>query len=448
MGDKTNDKGAGAPKKRNGRSAKGQPDYGRKPSFFWYRVFGCGLIKGASKLLFHMKVKTDKRIKNMEGPLVLVGNHPSYIDPIIMADSVGGRPINFVAGAFLFRHKTVGYIFTQGGCIPKAQYKNDLRTVRAMFRVLSRGGVLGIFPEATRLADGHSIAFDTGLATLVKKSGASMAFLQTHGAYMTWPRWTESSWRRGKITAEYIRVMTSEEIAKLSVEELQQEMAKTMQYDEYEYFREHPQVFKSKAPAAGIQNVACICPKCEGINTMRTDGHDLTCASCGNHVKLTRYGFFEPASESDKCFPDLHKWNEWEKTIYAREVAKPDYVLEEKVKVHQALGEYDNAETGSGKITIRDGYVTFEGALCTPEEGIVYKKGKPIRAHRQRDISATAKPVTKKFAVKNLKGVIYDFGEKIELYDSDGTVIYFYPENPQRIHEICGIIKAMKKQLS
>lgn len=445
MSTKEKDQSAKKPASRSGRSSGGKKEYGRKPSFFWYKVVGLGIVLNASRLLFGIKVRTDKNIKKLEGPLVLVGNHPSYIDPIVMAATVNGRPINYVAGAFLFRQKKIGHILTKGGCIPKSQYRNDLRTVRAMFRVLDRGGVLGIFPEATRWNDGHSIPCDNGLATLIKKSGANVAFLQTHGAYMTWPRWTENAWRRGRITAEYTRVISSEEVAKMSAVEIQEAILQALDYDEYAYFRTHPQVFRSKAPAAGAQHVACICPKCEGMNTMQSDGQNLTCSACDNHVKMNRYGFFEPASETDRCFEDLHQWNEWEKTIFEREVRKTDYVLEEKVKVHQALGEYDHAETGSGRITIRDGYLTFEGALCAPEEGIMYKKDKPIRAHRNRDIAATARPVNKSFCARNLKGVIFDYGEKIELYDSDGTVMYFYPEHPQRIHEICGILAALRK---
>ena len=204
--------------RKQDRAVKGQPDYGCVPSFFWYRFFGSGIVINLARLVFGMKIKTDKRIKNMEGPLVIVGNHPSYIDPIIMGTTVYGRPINFVAGNFLFRNKVFGHIITKGGCIPKAQYRNDMRTVRAMFRVLSRGGVLGIFPEATRMVDGHSIWFDSGLASVVKKSGAGLAILRTHGAYMTWPRWSRNSWRKGKITAEYVYVLSKEEAAEMTVE--------------------------------------------------------------------------------------------------------------------------------------------------------------------------------------------------------------------------------------
>ncbi|MBO4928174.1 MAG: 1-acyl-sn-glycerol-3-phosphate acyltransferase [Clostridiales bacterium] len=438
--------------RRKERKVPAQPDYGCVPSFFWYTVFGSWIVINLARLVFGMKIRTDKKIKKMEGPLVIVGNHPSYIDPIIMGTTLYGRPINFVAGNFLFRNKVFGHIITKGGCIPKAQYRNDMRTVRAMFKVLSRGGVLGIFPEATRMVDGHSITFDSGLASLVKKAGAGIAVLRTHGAYMTWPRWSSNSWRRGRITAEYVQVIPKEKIAEMSVEEIHQEMLKVMDYNEYDFYREHPQVFRSKAIAAGVENVACICPSCEGkdsdpstgLITMTSNGHELFCKNCGNHVIMDKFGFFHPAGNEDRCFPDLHQWNEWEKTVYAKEISTPGYILSEKVKLYQPLGEYDYAETGYGTMTIRDGIITFKGMACKPEEGIMYKKGKPVRKHRNRDISKAALPVEKTFVIKNMKGFIYDYGLYLELFEPGGQVDRFYPENHQRIHEICGIIEAMK----
>ena len=446
MEDKDKEKQGKALIKRDERPPKGQPDYGCKPSFFWYTFFGSWIVINVTRLLFGMKIRTDKRIKNMEGPLVIIGNHPSAIDPIIMGTTVYGRPVNFVAGNFLFRNKIFGHIITKGGCIPKAQFRNDMRTVRAMFRVLSRGGVLGIFPEATRMVDGHSKGFDSGLASLIKKGGAGLAVLRTHGAYMTWPRWSSNSWRRGRITAEYVLVLTKEEIAEMSVEELHKVMLEKLDYNEYEYFRDRKQVFRSKNPAAGVEHVACICPKCEGHETMRLSGKGLVCSACGNKVKMDKYGFFSSEGPEDKCFPDLHAWNQWEKSIYEKQIETPGYELSEKVELWQPKDEFTYAKVGGGTLSIKDGTITFEGISCTPEEGIVYKKGKPIRAHRNRDIEKTAKPVTKTFPIKNMKGLMYDFGLYLELFEPGGGINRFYPENRDRIHEICGVITAMKNK--
>ena len=83
-------------------NAKEQPEYGCVPSRFWYSFFGAVIAGGVLKRVFGMKLKTDKKIRDLPGPLVIVGNHPSFIDPAVMGIALKGRPINFVAGEFLF----------------------------------------------------------------------------------------------------------------------------------------------------------------------------------------------------------------------------------------------------------------------------------------------------------------------------------------------------------
>ena len=421
---------------KNRKDKKEQADYGRVPSRFWYGFFGTGIALPLLRHIFRIKVKTDKKIRDLPGPLVFVGNHPSFIDPVIMAATVKGRPINFVAGEFLFRKPIFGPIITKGGCIPKAQYRNDLRTVRAMIRVLSRGGTLGIFPEGTRFTDGHSNPFDTGLASLVKKTGAGIVIFRSHGAYMTWPRWSESSWRKGRITAEFTDVLPKEKVAEMSVDEIHAFMREKLEYDEYAYFAEHPQEFRSKAIASGVQNVANICPRCEKLNTTaiadaktepslgeraKGKGNLLVCKSCGNKVLMNKRGFFEPAGKEDKCFPDLHQWAVWEQTVYKKMAEDPGFVLTEKVELHLLCGEREFQKVGSGILTVSGGKIIYEG-------------------------TEAEETVRKEFSISGMKGMLMDFGKFMEVYEPGGKGNRFVPENRQRLYEIQSIVKAMKNQ--
>ena len=448
--------------KETKNKAKDQFEYGCVPSRFWYSFFGGVIAASILRPAFGMKLKTDKKIKDLPGPMVIVGNHPSFIDPAIMGMALKGRPINFVAGEFLFRKPVFGRIITKGGCIPKAQFRNDLRTVRAMMRVLGRGGVLGIFPEGTRFTDGRSIAFESGLASIIKKTGSTVVIFRSHGAYMTWPRWSQSSWRKGRITAEFTDILPAEKVKEMSVDEIHQFMRERLDYNEYEYFAEHPQVFKSKGIAAGMQNIANICPRCEGMNTTYiADGKSdstlpkdarkkknlLVCSACGNRVIVNSRGFFEPAGKEDKCFPDLHQWAKWEKTIYEKKASEEGFAISEKVSIFKLCGERDQAKVGEGVLTVKDGVITYEGTECAPEDGIIYKKGKPISKHRDRDISKSAKPVTRTFQIQGLKGMLMDYGRFMELYDPRDGAYRFVPENIQRLYEFQSSIMAIKDQL-
>jgi 1-acyl-sn-glycerol-3-phosphate acyltransferase len=39
-------------------------------------------------LLFKLRVRVDPAVRQVKGPMILLGNHPSYLDPVIMAASL------------------------------------------------------------------------------------------------------------------------------------------------------------------------------------------------------------------------------------------------------------------------------------------------------------------------------------------------------------------------
>ena len=113
-----------------------------------------------------------------------------------------------------------------------------------MMRVMKRNGVIIVYPEATRHVDGKSIEFDDGVARLAKKAGASVYIAHIHGAYMAWPRWSRSGMRKGRISAEFVKKIYSDEVKDLSVEELQQKILDGVNYNENDWIRENPRTYK------------------------------------------------------------------------------------------------------------------------------------------------------------------------------------------------------------
>ena len=181
--------------------SKKDPDIGCVPSTFYYTFCATYVVVPVLSALMGIHAKPDKKFLEAEGPIVILGSHPSYLDPFAVMRLTKGRKVNFAAGEFLFRNKIWGKLFREAGIIPSKQFARDTTAVRAMFKVLDRGGVLTIFPEATRFIDGKSGKFDDGVARLIKKSGASLFFMDSRGAYLTYPRWSESFLRIGRIDA-------------------------------------------------------------------------------------------------------------------------------------------------------------------------------------------------------------------------------------------------------
>ena len=428
-----------------------QLELGKTPSTFIYKILGLGVAGPYASLRYGIHVTTNKEVARMKGPLVIVGNHPSFLDPIIMALSVYGRKINFVAGAFLFRDQFIGPLFAKGGCIPKVQFRSDSRAVKAMLTVLKNKGTLGIFPEGTRFVDGTSIKFDDALARMIKKTSSGVAFLESHGAYSTWPRWSTNSYRRGRIEGRIKMAMSAEEVEALSLEELQKIMLEQMTYNEYDWLRKNPRVFHSKAITAGAQNIAHACPRCLKNRVMESDKDILFCRSCGNRVRMDSCGFLHPEGESDKAFEDLHLWAMWERGRMMNCVKDPGFSLVEKTRLLLPRGEFEYREVGVGEIRFENGQILYHGTQCAIEDGIAYSK-KELKAARSKkangkDRSAidNAPVVTKVFDVLKIRGIGAEYGKRFELTESGGQINRFIPEDGQSILEMQMAILCMQE---
>lgn len=80
------------------------------------------------------------------GAVILVANHTSFSDPLVLA-ATAGRPIRFLMAREIYEHRPLGWIFRASGCIAVRRGQPDVRAVREMLRALGQGEALGIFPE-------------------------------------------------------------------------------------------------------------------------------------------------------------------------------------------------------------------------------------------------------------------------------------------------------------
>ena len=425
---------------------------GNIPNTFLYRFVGLGIVLNFCRFRYGIHVKKDKDVCKIKGPLVCVGNHPSYLDPIVMAGVLLGRKINFVAGAFLFRDRIIGPIFAAGGCIPKMQFRSDSRAVKAMLTILKKGGTLGIFPEATRFVDGSSIYFDDAIARMIKKTNSSVAFLESHGAYLTWPRWSTSSFRRGHIEGRIKRVITAEQVSEMSLPELHAIMLENMTYNEYDWAREHSYKYSNRAIAQGSENIAHACPRCGKSLVMRSHGDRLFCSACDNQIQMDKMGFLHPVTQQDKAFQDLHEWISWEYEEMDKRISDPDFFLEEKVRLFLPRGEYEYREVGSGLLRMEKGQIIYTGTECAIEDGIYYTK-KELKKAKKGGFSMEKKleelrngpQIRKVFQVSRIRGIGAEYGKRLELIENGEQINRFVPENGQRVFEIQSAIRCMQK---
>lgn len=89
------------------------------------------------------------------GPVLIVSNHISQIDPPVLGVAVLPRRSHYMAKAELFRIPLLRRIVYRMGAFPVERGGADRRALRVAREVLRRGDVLLMFPEGTRYTDGR-----------------------------------------------------------------------------------------------------------------------------------------------------------------------------------------------------------------------------------------------------------------------------------------------------
>jgi 1-acyl-sn-glycerol-3-phosphate acyltransferase len=108
-----------------------------------------------------------------QGAAVLVCNHVSYVDAIVIL-AASPRPIRFVMDHRIFKTPLLGFIFRTGKAIPIAPAHEDPWLMEKAFvdiaQALHEGELVCIFPEGKLTRTGEMNAFRGGIAKIVARS--------------------------------------------------------------------------------------------------------------------------------------------------------------------------------------------------------------------------------------------------------------------------------------
>ena len=129
------------------------------------------------RLLVWMLTHTMYRVKHHgmehipdEGPCMLVCNHVSYVDALLLAGAIR-RPVRFVMFKPIYDMPLLNYIFRTGKTIPiDSKTRNPVIYERAFVRIreeLEAGEVVCIFPEGKLTEDGEVAEFRAGIEKIV-----------------------------------------------------------------------------------------------------------------------------------------------------------------------------------------------------------------------------------------------------------------------------------------
>ena len=272
-------------------------------------IFVWKALRPLARLICWIKFGFTSEVSRVRGPFLLVSNHVTNWDPILVACSIPEQTY-FVTSEHLLRAglggKLVGWLQSP---IPRQKSGNAATTVLTMMRYLRRGLNVCVFPEGNRTWDGVTAEFLPSIAKLARTSGAALVTYKLTGGYFASPRWAGNSIRRGKMHGRAVRVYSPEELRAMSPQEINGHIVSDLYEDAYERQRKDPVRFEGKALAEHMERLLFLCPRCGRMHTLQSRDDTVRCWKCGFSFRYLPTGFL---SGEDIPFDNLRDWTRWQ----------------------------------------------------------------------------------------------------------------------------------------
>lgn len=193
----------------------------------WYQICRTSLWF-AFKICFRVHYKGSRHLPG-KGPVLVVANHQSFLDPPAIGCGVFRR-MNFLARKTLFKFKPFGWLIDSVDAIPLDQEGIGFAGIKETLRRLKNDEAVLIFPEGSRCFDGQIAPFTSGYVTLAVRSQATIVPVAIAGAFEVFPRTRmfPSFFKRG-IRIEYGKPLAYNDYADMSEEEIHQSVLHSIQ---------------------------------------------------------------------------------------------------------------------------------------------------------------------------------------------------------------------------
>ncbi|MBQ4332422.1 MAG: 1-acyl-sn-glycerol-3-phosphate acyltransferase [Clostridia bacterium] len=322
--------------------------------------------------LFGKKWKVEKI--NMEGlkpPYMLLSNHMYFIDFELAAMGTLPHRVNNVVSIDGYYRRP--WLMELIGAICTRKFTMDLHLVKSIRKVLKRGDVLSMYPEARYTPCGTLNYLPESLGKLVKMNQVPVVAVVHHGNHLHSPFWNFRKKRKVPLHTTMTQILTAEQIKTMTVDQINAALREGLDYDDYRYQKEQGIRITEPYRAEGLHKVLYQCPHCLAESKMASQGTEIYCTECGKRWNLNEDGTLS-ALEGDTEFSHVPDWFAWERTQVEAQIAAGTYSFEDEVEVYSMPRCWRFEKLG--RATLRH----------HPEEGFVLEghyNGRDYRIQRQ-----------------------------------------------------------------
>lgn len=347
-----------------------------RPPLFIYLILGY-IWKALFTKKLHVSYHYNINLKEYKGPYFVISNHASRVDYLYTGVAFLPHRLNYVAGYNEFFRSHLAFIFRLLQVIPKRNFTTDVNTIKQISRVVKKKGKIIVFPEGMSSISGSNQPCAIGSGKLFKHFKIPVLMTHISGGYLTNTKYCLDE-RVGRVDVEVSSLFTPEDLDRMSEDEIQSTIDRVIHHDDYEWNKTARVRFDGhQEMAKNIHTLLYWCPRCGKELAMEGSGNTIVCKSCGNGAYLNDYYDLIPI-DSTCVIPETPvKWFDLERENAYHVVSKPDFVLEEKVRLG-TLPLYQNLKD------LKTSELVGEGILRLDATGMTYtgtRDNKPFSFH-------------------------------------------------------------------
>ena len=355
------------------------------------RKFWTWLIWVLSKITLIGKDYKVERIgmEDVKPPYMLLSNHMHFVDFELAAVATWPHPINNVVTfeAFVVRF----WLMEQIGAIATRRFTMDLHLVKSIRKVLQRGDVLCMYPEARYTPCGTTGFMPAAVGKLVKKNKVPVVAIVHRGNHLHSPFWNFRKKRRVPLYTTMKLILTPEQIAEMTPEQIYEVIRRELSYDDYRYQKENGIRITESYRAEGLHKVLYQCPHCLEEFRMDSKGAELFCTACGKRWTWQEDGYLR-ANEGETEFDHIPDWYHWQRRQVARQIEEGTYYFEDEVEVQSLPNAIWYKRLGKAKLTHdRDNGFILQGHYRGRDYRIQRKPLQIISLHVEYDFGPLGK---------------------------------------------------------
>lgn len=299
-------------------------------------------------ILIPQKYKVEKiNMKGLKPPYVLLSNHMYFIDFELASMVTFPHRVNNVVSIDGYYRRP--WLMELIGAICTRKFTMDIHLLRSIKKVISRGDILCMYPEARYSPCGITSYMPESLGMMIKRLKVPVVVIVHHGNYLHSPFWNFRKKRKVPLHTTATQILTAEQVQSMTDDQINEAIRNAMKYDDYSYQKENGIKITEPYRAEGMHKVLYQCPHCMTESKMASKGIEIFCTECGKRWTLNEDGTLS-ANQGETEFSHVPDWFNWERSQVEEQIKNGKYSFEDEVDVYSMPRCWKFEKLGKAKL--------------------------------------------------------------------------------------------------